>query len=274
MKTFLNVLYRRILYKIPLKLLLVLLAIFWLLFAFSKAENICTPILVWSANISSTINWNLGRNWEQYYYCILSNNWQISISFPNTTYTLQSNDWICVSKDDYPNWISQIPITCTNWTCNLWWAYFWKNCISMTSLQCQTEYNLIPISSVDQNYCTSNNLCPSNECPSYTWDLMPWVSNIWINDIFHPWAFNIYMNIPQELDRDYAYTNSWANFNLDIVGYNVDYDYIEWIVDHQNYKPTSEEFSIIVSQIIPLFVPWLCIILLLYFIFRFIKKIF
>lgn len=143
---------------------------------------------------------------------------------------------------------------------------------SMSSNECQSEYNLIPIDEIDSAYCESNNLCSSSsdpiDCPNV------WVSNVFINDLFHPWAFNIVMNIPQEIDRDYAYTNSWNNMNIDIVGYNVDYEKMQEVIDTQNYKPNSDDLSTIVSQIVPLFVPWLCIILLLYFIFRFIKKIF
>ena len=115
-----------------------------------------------------------------------------------------------------------------------------------TSLECQSEYSLIPISSVDQNYCTTNNLCPSEDCPDtpiYTWDLTPWVSNIFINDVFHPGAYNVIMNIPQEIDWDYTYTNSGYNFNLDVVWYNQDTEYIEGLIDVQNYKPTSEDFT-------------------------------
>ena len=171
---------------------------------------------------------------------------------------------------------------------SVYWDYFYLNDLLnsdlpiMTSLDCQTQYNLIPISSVDQaycinnfpviaitwvnqDYCVSNDLCPMNS---------NWVSNLFINDIFHPWAFNIIINIPEEIGWDYAYTSSWYNFNLDIDRYNVDYTKVQDQIDIQNYKPNSDDLSQIVSEIIPLFVPWLVIILLLYFIFRFIKKIF
>lgn len=171
MKTFLNVLYRRILYKIPLKLLLVLLAVFAVLFA-------------------------------------------------------------CFSSADY------------------------------TSLECQTVYNLIPIESVDQNYCESNNLCPSQECPVvpvYTWD----ISNLYINNVLHLWAPNIIMNIPDEIDWDYAYTAWWQNMNIDVVGYNVDYEKIDSIVAFQNYKPSSEDFQ----KIIWLLAPYTKIIVFFVFLF-------
>lgn len=140
-----------------------------------------------------------------------------------------------------------------------------------TSLQCQTEYNLIPIESVDSNYCTTNNLCPvCPSCPVWSWSL----SNVYINNILHVGAPNIIMNIPEEIDWDYAYTQWWNNMNIDIVWYNVDYEKMQEVIDIQNYKPWSEDLNNVITSVVPLFVPWLCIILLLYFIFRFIKKVF
>lgn len=236
MKTFINVLYRRILYKVPLKWLLILIAIFWLLFAsFSSADL-------------------LGAVWEQ------TQNW---------THTFVNNDWefICVRATHSncninpapSNWDTTMyawALYCFDWTftitCNSQYTYWESFTIpKFTSLQCQTEYSLIPISSVDQNYCTSNNLCPSSDCPSYSWDLTLWVSNVWINDLFHPWAYNIVMNIADEIDRDYAYTNSWQNLNIDVVWYNVDYEAMQSVIDQQNYKPTQEDFNNLIAVLWP-----------------------
>lgn len=293
MKTFLNVLYRRILYKIPLKFLLILLVIFWLLFAYTKADDIVEDLITPIDTDTITVN----RYWyytlietnsssDYWTYCLHVKNlvWEVNIWFYSSLsyqsalgYRLYS-DWWDFYACLYTN--MRYLFLYNDYTSNIEISYdlFKLNALMNTSLpiytsqQCQTAYSLIPISSVDSSYCTSNNLCPSWWTP---WDCPNvWVSNIWINDIFHPWAFNVIMNIPEEIDRDYAYTNSWQNMNIDVVWYNVDYDYIDWVVDSQNYKPNSDDLSSIVSQIIPLFVPWLCIILLLYFIFRFIKKIF
>jgi len=141
----------------------------------------------------------------------------------------------------------------------------------MSSLECQSEYSLIPVSSVDQNYCETNNLCPScSVCPDWDWSL----TDLYINNILHVWAPTILMNIPEEIDWDYAYTSWWNIMNIDVVGYNVDYEKMQETIDIQNYKPSNEDLSNVITNVIPLFVPWLCIILLLYFIFKFIKKIF
>lgn len=160
-----------------------------------------------------------------------------------------------------------------------WFQYYFEeefqSCPDQyTSLECQTEYNLIPISSITQSYCVSNNLCPTipdNEC--WTWESNNW-SALWINNIQHLGASNIFINIPEEISRDYAYTNNDNNMNIDIEWYNVDYDYINWIINNQNTKPSTDDLNSIITKVLPLFVPWLVIILFIYFVFKFIKKIF
>lgn len=268
---------RSIIYKIPLKLLLVLLAVFGIFFAcFSSAENVSNLI----TNISS-IDINLNQ-WEYYWlvdtqnissnywtYCIHINSMsannnnvgRFSLWF-NNTYSNNTDtamniytDWWSVYACIYTNMRYIFVYNNSYYPISLNFDLFKLNVLMnteipvLTSLECQTEYNLIPVSSVDSEYCESNNLCSSSECPSYTWDLTPWVSNIFINDVFHPWAFNVIMNIPEEIDRDYTYTNSWTNFNLDIVGYNQDEEYIQSVIDVQNYKPTSEDFTRVFSNI-------------------------
>ena len=42
---------------------------------------------------------------------------------------------------------------------------------------------------------------------------------------------------------------------IDIEGYNVDYDKINDIVAIQNYKPDSDDFSNLVKNVLPTFVP-------------------
>lgn len=279
MKTFINVLYRRILYKIPLKLLLVILAVVSVCIAITKADSFDWNIWIWndlgawqSATFSTTL-------WD--FICISST----KSSCNDMTVNLWniSNRWnpyqhiLCVFWD--LNNYAVVVNNNTSTNCPFYNIRWYKSdfedslCTTMTSLECQTEYSLIPISSVDQNYCTTNNLCPSSECP-----VCPvWtgnISNVYINDILHVGAPFIFIDIPEEIDWDYGYTQWWTNMLVNVEWYNVDYDYINWVVDIQNYKPDSEDLTNIVKTVLPLFVPWLCIILLLYFIFKFIKKIF
>lgn len=225
----------------------------------------------------------------------------VSVSTNSQQYNVSVNDFVfvCVRREwsiwiqmslDNSNWIeiwfsSQVCTTSesfylkSNWsTSAIYWLYFTKDIplfdgLKMSSLQCQTEYNLIPISSVDSNYCTTNNLCPSSDCPEYPDNPNLWTSNIYINDVFHPGAFNVIVNIPDEIDWDYAYTSSWSNFNLDVVGYNQDQEMIQWWIDTNNYKPTSEDFTNIFTNFSNFW--WLLIgALFVILVFYFIKKLF
>ena len=257
MKTFLNVLYRRILYKIPLKFLLILLALFAICFAsFSNAEDSfnCWPVFVSAQNYTNNYNFSMNVAWSEFewtdLYCFTNssvNNW-VKIKF-NCQW-----DYISVAKlQSYcyykSSWITSICwVLQSDW--KIAWSYYDTACLDKpyTSLQCQTEYNLIPISSVDSNYCTTNNLCPSYDCPVNSGGTL---SNVYINNILHVGAPNIVMNIPEEIDWDYAYTTWGQNMNIDIVGYNVDYEKMQSIIDQQNYKPSQEDFTNLISILGP-----------------------
>lgn len=149
-----------------------------------------------------------------------------------------------------------------------------ENLPIMTSLECQTEYNLIPISSVDSNYCEINWLCPACPvCPELSW----WLSNFYIYSdwryVHLSWTYNYYVNIPDYLDYSYDYSNWWDDLDLDI-WVSVDTWYISSVKWVQGSIPNQVDLNNIITWVLPLFVPWLCIILLLYFIFRFVKKVF
>ena len=275
MKTFLNVLYRRILYKIPLKLLLVLIAVFGVLFAcFSNAVDLPNDSWLWNQREFDN---------QEYLYRvenITPSNTEYVVDSEITFVCWRTSAWTCAwSRDNstfynFP-WISLACFSNTNniyyfrnfGGCTLSLFYFkqdeWLIPPIFDSLECQTEYNLIPISSVDQNYCTTNNLCPScpvcPDTPVWTWGY----SQLYINNILHLWAPNIIMNIPDEIDWDYAYTQWWQNMNIDVVWYNVDYEKIDSIVQFQNYKPSSEDFQ----KIIWLLAPYTKIIVFFVFLF-------
>ena len=274
MRQFLNVLYRRILYKIPLKLLLVILAVVSVFIACTQASFEISPLYVSYQRNASTqhIYWEWVPNSDT--FCIIDTMWTFNVDFDcvwNYT-TLTLFDSLCVSNSEYSDNWHEICLQSINWNYEVWVLYYSTNTLDtpMTSLECQTEYNLIPISSVDSSYCTTNNLCPSNSCPVGSW----WVSSLYINDILHVGAPFIYMDIPQEIGWDYVYTQWWTNMIIDVEWYNVDYDKIEGIVNTQSYTPDEYDLNSIITNVIPLFVPWLVIILFIYFIFRLIKKIF
>lgn len=128
----------------------------------------------------------------------------------------------------------------------------------MTELECMTDYSLVPVDSI---------VCSSGLDSTWT----QW-SSLYINEIQHLSSENIIITIPEEFSWDY--TGDEQNFVLTVSWYNVDSDYIAWIIENQTTVPNSADFNNLVSWILPLFVPWLVIILFLYFAFKFIKKIF
>lgn len=224
-----TILFRRILYKIPLKRLLVLLAVFAVGFAYTNAFD-----LTFNSSGSNTLNNSTITKWDI---------WQIVCGATNNT------NWFYL----WWNKFNQYVPGCLKWpttisgSANVRWVIYDITCPSCpscpsqyTSQECQTEYSLISISSVDQEYCENNNLCPLYDCPVNSW----WsLSNVYINNILHVGAPNIFMNIPEEIDRDYAYTTWWQNMNIDIVWYNQDTEYINNLIDVQTYQPTSEDFT-------------------------------
>lgn len=268
MGTFFRVIYTKILYRIPLKYLLIILAVVAVCIAsFSNAWLVKTSYqaYVWSQNDKTYVNNScdmicINPNWSTCNDIDLAfnlNHWRYAWSI-HWWWDIGSTYWFCSSEH-------------TVYFSSFDWCSFTIDCYNFTeytSLQCQTEYSLIPISEVDSSYCESNNLCSSSECPD---NPNVWTSNLYINDVFHPWAFNVIVNIPEEIDRDYAYTNSWSNFNLDVVWYNQDTEYIESLIDINSYKPTSEDFTSVFSLFWEywwLLVACLFVILLFYFIKR------
>lgn len=244
--------------------LLVIVAIF--IASFSSASYNTIGFANLSTSAWNTVNnvWSDLANfrWKDT-FCIVNDNnyackytvtyWDLSASVTQAR-EIACLTWVTITSDSWPSMKNNWTSTCTT-------HYIAMDTKDLrpeyTSLQCQTEYNLIPISSVDQNYCTSNNLCPScPSCPAGS----GWVSTLYINNILHVWAPNMYMTIPEEIWRDYEYTQWGTNMLIDVEGYNVDYEKMQSVIDQQNYKPTQEDFQNLIlilwpySQIILFFV--------------------
>lgn len=196
--------------------------------------------------------------------------------YDRTNTTISSSDF-CTSINKtwfdsimYYVWItpaSQITLNGFLFNNDVYFTVSWANIISECPIcqECETcpEVDTWSILSwsCDTNYCVDNDLCP---VPSN-------FSTLFINDIEHQSAPVINVTIPREYSRDSS-VDSWQ-FDLVISWYNVDYEYIDWIVRTQNAKPNQTDFNNIVSGLIPLLIPWLVIILFIRFVFKFIKKI-
>lgn len=154
-----------------------------------------------------------------------------------------------------------------------WWLWICSSdVIYYSTVWCKYTVNYITVDiedilswNVDTNYCLENNLCPVSDC---SW----WLSDLFINEIQHPSAPLINITIPEEFD----WTYTWDEEEYDVVvnWYNVDTEYIDWIIRNQTTLPDKTDFNKAISELVPLLVPWLVIILFLYFVFRSIKKIF
>lgn len=330
MKGILRGLYNSIFRRLPLRFLLILLVVFSVLFACTRADY------NWYSFIQTWINANsygftFARNgWRNvkiltntqttWYVCFNYNYYSIN-STPsfylfscNTNYSNSynlanqsdcTNLWAIIKITDNNSWSSDYYCYSVSWnpylfisrwtstssTINFYYKYYYyipswitlDNIQSFTAVErdcpscpscpdtptCDYSWYILE-SDITQQYCVSNNLCPSSDCPIYTWDSQ-W-SALFINDIQHQGAWIIDITIPEEISWDYSNEND--TFSLDVEWYNVDPDYINAIIWTQTYTPDSKDFSKVVSEIIPLFVPWLVVILFLYFVFRFIKKIF
>lgn len=210
--------------------------------------------------------------WNKPMFTFQRVSWNTHISFDYEVFKLTD-----LLDTDLPQYTYYTP----NWTWVINWDFIVRN---MGWNYINTELQNLPnwvwldlyfnSSAIDSNYCESNNLCPIYTWDSWncnTWDIS-W-SSVYINDIQHVGGPSINIDIPEEISWDYNYSNT-DDMYINVEWYNVDYDKINGIVDIQNYKPNSEDFNKLVSEVLPLLIPWLVVILFLYFIFRFIKKIF
>jgi len=120
-------------------------------------------------------------------------------------------------------------------------------------------------------YCeTRFNMIEPSDCPSsWTWDII-W-SSFWVNNRQVLWWKNIFLYLPDFLNWDYTYIDEDLEINVEN---EWDYEYMQWVIDNQTTTPNKTDLNNIITGIIPLFIPWLIIILFIYFVFRFIKKIF
>lgn len=212
------------------------------------------PGLRFYSNYTDTYSYYLDVNdrWMWNVSLSVSLEWCVSVPFENA--------WMFV------NWY--------NWNC---YNFEFKRSLDSscddpyTSLECQTQYNLIPVEDVDINYCVWNWLCP-NECGSWTdlsWDLQ--YSNIYINSILHPWEENIFIDIPDYIQWDYSIA-TW-NFNIYVWSW-YDMDYMNSIIKINSYRPTSSDFTNIFVSGLTLIFPYIFVLLLIIFMWKLIKRVF
>lgn len=217
-----------------------------------------------TANIWPDWNWEILWYWT---FCVSFSRW-------NCVY-----DWITYST----NWTTKtlcffndssstinFSVSCTNtYTAKAYYYTFTSVPLTWSLFECEECEECVECPTIDSEYCVSNDLCPSSDCPVYTWD-SNW-SSLYINDIQHEGAWTINITIPDEFNWDY--TNENDVFDLDIEWYNVDTEYIDWIIRTQNYQPTTEDLTNIFSNF-GYFGGLLVACLFVILVFYMIKKIF
>ena len=128
----------------------------------------------------------------------------------------------------------------------------------MTELECMTDYSLVPVDSQLTGGVSSD-----------TWNIN-W-SSLFINGVQHLWSDTINIVIPAEISWDYTWNDE--EFNLDIEWYNIDADYIQSVIDNQNYIPTKDDFYNVFTNFSS-FGGLLIVCLFVILVFYMIKKIF
>lgn len=198
--------------------------------------------------------WWYGTNYRQFLY----NNSSSSIDLDFECYANWGDEWIYQVAYFYniPNIFGSSSSSCP--TCpdiNTWEILSWY----------------ILESEIDINYCVENWYCP-NACWSwgdYSWDLQ--FSNLYINDILHPWKQNIFVNIPDYITWDYNFTGD--DFTIDVWSW-YDMDYMNSIIKINSYRPDSWDFTNIFVSWLTLIFPYIFIALLIVFVWKLLKRIF
>lgn len=141
-----------------------------------------------------------------------------------------------------------------------------------TSLECQTEYNLIPIENVTKNYCEINfDLIDPSTCPITEWSWAVNWSSLFINGTQYAWNNSINMFIPNYLWRNITFNDEETN--VEIEWYNVDEEYLNNIIDNEKLQPTNKDFENMLVWIVN-FAPYIFICLIIYFLLSRLPKMF
>lgn len=142
-----------------------------------------------------------------------------------------------------------------------------------TSLECQTEYNLIPITDVTANYCKLNfDLIEPTECPNI-WE---WTGEInwtawYINNQQYPWTASLRLNIEDFLQRQTTYNEEETI--VDVIWYNADETYIDNIINNTKTWATPQDFENLIYTL-TWFTPYVLMMILVTFMIWLVKKLF
>ena len=228
---------------------------------------------MWFANGWTTAPTNLYSLYNDQYWnwiCLYWNKPYLNVKLNSSSNTIDYEVYKLTDLLD-----SQFNCPVSSWvgsSCNTWAILSWYILeSSINQSYCLNNWLCPSCPTIDEEYCINNfNLISPSSCPVCSGGVSNW-SSLWINNIQHLGASNIYMSIPEEISRDYSYSNSWEIMEVDVEGYNVDYDYINNVVEIQKYKPSDEDFNNIV-WILAQYMPIIVIFIGLLFLYKLLKK--
>lgn len=272
-------------------------------FDWQDIGNFASPICTFIADFSQTYNLMIQSSYNisvQYYYMYAW--WTTCPSVYTWVMNIRLHNWNNNSVNVIPYEFSPYTQYLVNYDIYFTWVYAtsmqnwilleWNDCSLVQSdlYTCIDNYTICDwnLRSCQSDLSTATGYIDSLEweiaqcsqdlincsSSSNSWSCESWSnwSALYVNNIQHLWKPIVNITIPEEIA--WGYVSTWDLFDLTVSGYNVDTEYIEWVIDIQNTKPTQDDFNRIISEVIPLFVPWLFIVLFIYFVFRFVKKVF
>ena len=258
---------------------------------FSKADDV-EDLIVYSNNFSNVQIWTsytsvAKLNWthEIKSCCVKFTNYnheRLSIGFsmnPNWVPVRMfeyANNWIYVCLDYYADWYLIAYSDTPKWFD--WDVFVLSDLLTtpipkLTSIQCQTEYNLIPVEEITANYCKLNfNLIDPMECPlnQWTWTIVR--SNLMINDIPYAQNQNINVFIPDFLAWNIAFND--FNTTIEVEWYNADEEYIENVINQEKLTPTNKDIEDMLTWFMTNYFPYLALAIVFLYLARKIFKLF
>lgn len=213
-----------------------------------------------STSISATSCSSQNCNYSLHYSCTVSNPYLNKIS------SSSSCDYL-----EYENTINTLSWSLASCQSDLTSC---QNDSSCTQLKCENDYQLIPESSINSEYCEDRfNLIDPVNCPVSGWTGDVQWSSFFVNNRQIQGASNIYLRMPDFLNWEFTYIDSWSTLEIDVENEG-DQEYIENLLQVQTYHPSSEDFTMSFTWTITLLMPYIIISLFIIFLWKLIKRIF
>lgn len=266
-------------------------AYIWRFSSINLSNFVNSNLVIWNSDILlSSNNYSFSRSIN--YLNNLVSSFELYRNSASSFLSCSSLDWCSIDYSCTFTWIDIINQSDIWWSCDyseyedqintLSWSLAscqsdlttCQNTNSCTQLKCENDYNLVPESSINSEYCEDRfDLIDPENCPAswWTWDIQ-W-SSFFVNSRQIQGAWNIYLWLPDFLDWWYTYIDNWQTLEIDVE--NVwDENYINAILSTQTYHPSSDEFAVSFVWYLTLLMPYIIITLFIIFVWKLIRRIF